>query len=192
MVWWRSAGMAVLAIGIAALCTPVGAEECPPLFSLQDANRFNPPHFDEYQVAVLKLGRPASARIDEDTQAKLYRSVLKEGATKGPNFAGQYTIVGWGCGSSCLQFAIVDARTGEVFFPAGIHNIATAHVQGVDGEEAEYTGLRFRLDSDLLITLGAINEDERREGWSFFKWTGGKLDLIRFIPRPRQECEPHR
>lgn len=192
MVWRRSAGMAALAIGIVALCAPVGAEECSPLFSLQDADRLNPPHFDGHQVAVPKLGRPAAARIDGNKQAKLYRSVLKEGATKGPNFAGHYTIVGWGCGSSCLQFAIVDARTGEVFFPAGIHNIATDHVQAVDGEETEYTGLRFRLDSDLLITLGAINEDERQEGWSFFKWTGGKLDLIRFIPRPGQECELHR
>ncbi len=47
-------------------------------------------------------------------RAEQYRSVLEEGFTVGPNFAGAYTVVTWGCGTLCQQSAIIDARTGEV------------------------------------------------------------------------------
>src|SRR5437763_667802 len=38
------------------------------------------------------------------------------GASKGPNFAGHYTAVTWGWGTECQTLAIVDARTGRVYF----------------------------------------------------------------------------
>jgi len=33
----------------------------------------------------------------------------------GPNFAGQFTLVRWGCGSSCIMYAVVSAKTGRVY-----------------------------------------------------------------------------
>jgi hypothetical protein len=45
----------------------------------------------------------------------MYRTRLRDGAKKGPNFADHFTLVAWGCGSSCQEWAIVDARTGQVF-----------------------------------------------------------------------------
>ena len=35
----------------------------------------------------------------------------------GPNFAGHYYVVQWGCGTGCLRMAVVDAVTGMVFPP---------------------------------------------------------------------------
>jgi hypothetical protein len=45
----------------------------------------------------------------------MYQTRLREGAKKGPNFAGYFTLVSWGCGSSCQEWAVIDARTGRVF-----------------------------------------------------------------------------
>jgi hypothetical protein len=42
--------------------------------------------------------------------------MLREGAKQGPNFAGHYTVVMWGCGSDCMEVAVVDAKTGHVYF----------------------------------------------------------------------------
>src|SRR5438105_1150903 len=34
-------------------------------------------------------------------------------APDGPNFAGHYTVVTWGCGTECQMHAILDGRTGQ-------------------------------------------------------------------------------
>ena len=49
----------------------------------------------------------------------LYRTVIREEAGKGPNFAGHYTVIRIGCGAATVCLAIADARTGKVFFPPG-------------------------------------------------------------------------
>ena len=46
-----------------------------------------------------------------------YRTRLREGAAEGPNFAGRYTVVIWGCGTGCAQMGVVDSKTGRVYFP---------------------------------------------------------------------------
>ena len=54
------------------------------------------------------------ARPRQDTRfARLFRTVLKQGAVKGPNFAGHMTIVEFGCGTSCVYWGLVDAKTGR-------------------------------------------------------------------------------
>jgi hypothetical protein len=66
----------------------------------------------------------------------------------GPNFAGHYFIVTWGCGSPCLMAAIVDAKSGRVlpppFHPAG------AYFQ-VPWAFPEEPPLDYRLGSRLLV-----------------------------------------
>ena len=46
--------------------------------------------------------------------ARRLRTMLRIGAASGPNFAGHYTPVTWGCGVACQEFAIVDAKSGRV------------------------------------------------------------------------------
>lgn len=65
----------------------------------------------------------------------MFRTRLREGAAKGPNFAGHYTLVMWGCGAACQMVAVVDAGDGQVSF-------------------APFTtseGASYRLDSRLFI-----------------------------------------
>jgi hypothetical protein len=74
----------------------------------------------------------------------------RELAAAGPNFAGHYVIVKWGCGSPCLMAAIVDLKTGRVFPPPFHHGPGHSYFQ-VPGAFPAVPTLAYRLDSQLLI-----------------------------------------
>jgi len=154
-----------------------------------DSAPFDPPRFSDYHVAATS-GRPP-APVDErsDPRVRRFRTVLRQGAKHGPNFAGHFTIVGWGCGASCLQFAIVDSTSGRVSFPTGIKNVSTTHVGKDPGEgDVTFNALRFRTDSNLLVVLGAINEDDSSEGIRYYTWNGTTLVPIQTILSRKQQC----
>jgi hypothetical protein len=44
-----------------------------------------------------------------------YRTAIRESLAKGVDFAEQYVVVCWGCGTGCKEFAVVDAKTGTVY-----------------------------------------------------------------------------
>ena len=66
-------------------------------------------------------------------EQRLYRTRIRNGVSigsdvwtgnldnqvgrKGPNFAGHFFVIRWGCGSQCVMMATVDAETGQVFEP---------------------------------------------------------------------------
>src|SRR3954451_8378561 len=71
-----------------------------------------PPSFSQFKVPEYrKKAAPVKILTAEDGQ---FRTRIREGATKGPNFAGHFTVVSWGCGSGCLSFVVVDAASGKV------------------------------------------------------------------------------
>ena len=131
------------------------------------------PRFEDMPVAGKFNGRPAPVKLST-AEARRYRTVIREGAREGPNFAGHYTIVTWGCGSGCVQFAIVDAKTGAVYSPR-FYVAARVHVD----EEAQQPDepLQFRIDSKLLIVSGSPNE--QNEGIYYYSWDGKRLALIK-------------
>jgi hypothetical protein len=73
----------------------------------------------------------------------------KEFAVPGPNFAGHYVIVTWGCGSPCLMAAIVDEKNGRVFPPPFHNGPGDSYFQVPWDFPME--PLVYRLDSRLLI-----------------------------------------
>ena len=118
---------------------------------------------------------PADVRIG---RAHLYRTVIREAAKRGPDFAGRYTIVRIGCGAATLCVAIADARTGKVHFPEKLMNATALLVDTV----TDVGTLNYRRDSRLLIVIGSPNEDPQRAGASYYEWRSGKLHLLRFTP----------
>ena len=69
--------------------------------------------FQEYPITTTFRGPAAPARIDSARYGRMFRTRLREGARRGPNFAGEFTVVTWGCGTSCQFVAVVNARTGR-------------------------------------------------------------------------------
>jgi len=132
--------------------------------------------FQKYPAQVFS-GPVAAAKISSP-RARMYRTVIRKGAKEGPNFAGHYTIVVWGCGLNCRQLAIVDARSGEVFFPS---NLMQVNFLFEDTEEF----LQFRKNSGLLIVVGAMvgTNDDWRTGKYYYHWKNKRLWLVHAIKK---------
>lgn len=125
--------------------------------------------FQNFPVNETFSGKPAAPILRTRNQ-RTFRTVIREAAAKGPNFAGHYTIAQWGCGGGCVSMAVIDAKSGRV--TDGPFKIMT--VQGSsDGREP----LDFRIDSRLLIARGC--PEEKNCASYFYEWTGTRFRLIR-------------
>jgi len=69
-------------------------------------------------------------------EAEGNKNVILESLKQGPDFAGKFAIAKWGCGSSCLMFAVTDVESGLVV---------------AYGPQTEF-GIEYSLDSTLLVT----------------------------------------
>jgi hypothetical protein len=130
------------------------------------------PTFADYPATGTFKGKIARPRI-RSKAARMYRTAITEGAKEGPNFAGHYTIVRWGCGTGCIGFAIVDANTGHVFTPP--FYVAWRHQREESLRDREL--LEYQPDSRLLVITGS--RDDRDQGEYFYVWEKGKLRLVR-------------
>ncbi len=135
-----------------------------------------PPSFADYAVSEKFVGSLAPARI-RGRWAHMFRTRIRLGALEGPNFAGRYRVVTWGCGSDCILFAIVDAKSGRVYAPPSFAGVSRVPSQEEDP-------LQFRSGSRLLIIAGSKVFQEGRRGDGrpakyYYKWDGGRLVLIR-------------
>jgi hypothetical protein len=143
-------------------------------FAARDVtSRAHTPRFEDMPVAEKFNGKPAPVKLST-AEARRYRTVIREGAREGPNFAGHYTIVTWGCGAGCVQFAIVDAKTGAVYSPR-FYVAARVHFDEETQQPDE--PLQFRIGSKLLIVSGSPNE--KNEGIYYYSWDGKRLALIK-------------
>ena len=150
--------------------------------------------FARYAVKPETIAHPAPVALAGNKDARQFRSALREAEKAGPNFAGHYVIAGWGCGTSCLDWGVIDARSGKVTFDAARRTLANLSDDWAANDEAtkayadagadkeSFDLLLFRRDSSLLVMLGAPNEDEARDGATFLRWTGKSFEQVRFIP----------
>lgn len=140
-----------------------------------------PLKFEDFPAPPSSSARLAAPRM-ESPEARRYRTMIREGAANGPNFAGHFAVVAWGCGSSCSERAIVDTRTGRVYFDKRLCDLDTTQANASSDHDDQFPAY-FTLSSRLLVIVGAPNEDESRDGVAFYEWTGSQLKLLRFVPR---------
>lgn len=73
-----------------------------------------------------------------DREFNSFRTRIREGMQKGPNFAGHYSVIQFGCGTGCSGVVVGDNKTGRpARFPRG-------------GESNMYLDLQFQQDSRLM------------------------------------------
>ncbi len=139
------------------------------------SQREDPPRFEDYPVMEDFKGPPAAPVILMPEERK-FQTKIREGVTKGygvegpdgkerpgPNFAGHYYLVTWGCGSPCLMAAIVDGRTGRVHPPPFHHGPGNSFFQ-VSWAFPSMPPMDYRLNSRLLIANICETTTEDRSG----------------------------
>lgn len=152
---------------------PEAGMNCPASFErlLSDSE------FRKYSVAVDGAKSDFAAPETGAGKAHTYRTIIAEAAKKGPNFAGHYTIVPIGCGAATVCVAIVNQNSGKVLFPADLKNIESLLV---DTGSDNISSLNFRVNSNLLITVGTPNGDLSQAGISYFLMDDNRLKKIGF------------
>lgn len=140
------------------------------------------PSFSNYQV---KVARTASKQPNLAThkKARIFRTNLRNAAKEGINFAGHYGLTTWGCGTSCIEAAIIDMRTGKVFFPDVLQGIGAGFCELPDDAET----LVYTPNSRLIILSGfkggAQNQSNRKCGIYYLEWTGANFRQIKYVPK---------
>ncbi len=123
-------------------------------------------------VTALGRARPAQPDLASATYGPMYRTKLRDGAVAGPNFAGGYTVVLWGCGTGCQILSVVDPRTGRL---SG-QTLLTAN------------GVQYRRDSRLLYVDPPTPEQPDNCAScgtpAFYEWRDGRFIPVGSGPHP--------
>jgi hypothetical protein len=139
----------------------------------------SPPQFEDYPAGVYK-GERVAPRVGIG-EARTFRTMLRQGAKDGINFAGHYTVVFWGCGAGCLIVGIIDVKTGTVYFPKELNGF------GVWYWDKNMEALQFKPRSRLIIMSGYPATEMDRTvpacGLYYYEWTGQALKVIQRLSR---------
>jgi len=133
------------------------------------------PQFEQYPATSVYTGKPAQIILVTEAE-RTFRTRLRNAAKQSANFAGEYVLTTWGCGTSCITGAVVSLKTGVVTFLPG--TICCWYGKG--------ERLHFRLNSRLLVTAGVMNE-ESEHGVHFYEFTGDEFKHLKTVPVKRVE-----
>jgi hypothetical protein len=164
----------------------------PPAWTQRD--NASAPRFEDYPVTEIFTGTPA-VPILSTPETKRYRTRIRNGVSTGsdvwigssksprkaagPNFAGNYFVIRWGCGSQCVMMATVDAKTGAVYEPP-LSRKGSLYVPLDNLSDME---VDLRPNSSLLILRNACGDFETRDscGTYYFNWKNNRFALVKFI-----------
>ncbi|HEV7701410.1 MAG TPA: hypothetical protein VGO43_14360 [Pyrinomonadaceae bacterium] len=159
-----------------------------------------PPTFAAYQARVEKI-RNINVDLKSHKNARMFRTNLRNAAKDGVNFAGHYILTGWGCGTNCTEWAIIDGRNGRVFFPREFEGAGQGFCElpdngmpkdsPADDDSHPYGPLYFKPDSRLVVLAGLLggdlNDSRSKCGDYYFGWTGSNLRRVKFIAGKRTD-----
>jgi hypothetical protein len=153
------------------------------------------PRFEDFPVTEVFKGIPAAPHL-VTPEENLYRTRIREGVSKGwgvyrdgkeqsapgPNFAGHYIAVEWGCGTGCLMMVFVHAETGSIYYPPiSLGNVGTEKI-GLPFFGLRSADFEFRLNSRLMTISACPDETNRRNAPCFtyyFLWDDNRWNLLR-------------
>jgi hypothetical protein len=135
--------------------------------------------FADYPAHPVAPKRPYEAVISkyDVIEKKKFAQVVREVVSEGPDFAGRYALVTWGCGTWCWNVVIADVVAGRVYDAPFAAAIGFAEV--TPGEL-----IQRRADSSLLVVSGCLEMRNGQQlkagpcGTFHFNWSANHLRLI--------------
>lgn len=147
-------------------------------FPLADAQV---PQFKNYPAGTIYAGKNAPVKIVTKDD-RMFRTRLRELGKEKVNFAGHYILGAIGCGTECLTFVVIDAKTGKVsHLPFTV--CCWFDSESPDPVEDLY---QFKINSKLIVFHGLLNENEKRSGTYFYEFQNGKFTEIKYIPAKKK------
>ena len=87
------------------------------------AQHKSPPRFQDFPVAERFNGKSARVNLRSHPHARMFRTMLRDTAKLGANFAGHYAVNYWGCGTECIRIGVVDLKTGRAYVSPFFANV---------------------------------------------------------------------
>ncbi|HEX8735472.1 MAG TPA: hypothetical protein VF721_09130 [Pyrinomonadaceae bacterium] len=144
------------------------------------------PTFKQYSAKVEKI-RNVNVNLRSHKRANMFRTNLRNAAKEGVNFAGHFILTTWGCGTNCSQSAIIDARSGRVFFPDELEGAGFGFCE----LPADVEPLVYKPESRLLVLNGFkggdLDKENGRCGIYYLEWTGAAFKQVRFVQKKRTD-----
>ncbi len=141
------------------------------------------PAFSEYRRVEHSELRLEAIDFDSHPDARNFRTRLEENLGDYANFAGQFILTMWGCGTMCQQIALIEVETGRVFMPE---------------EFVSSFGVCFKESSSLLI-LNPVDKafiddmDGELPAWfnvHYYHWNGRAAEHLLDSRQPVvEDCE---
>lgn len=143
-----------------------------PLICKKGGRSAGEPDFGDHRVEV-STAAPKPIRFEGNRDARMFRTRLREAWRGGVNFAGHFIYASWGCGTGCVQGAIIDTKTGIVYFPEELQGMGF----GFSDEPIPDEPIRFRKDSKLFILHGrTADAGENAPNVNYLVWQGTKFE----------------
>lgn len=138
------------------------------------ASKDRAPRFSDYPETKLsrELVKPPLVPEDWDEELKL-RLLDSVGSSSRANFAGRYFVAVWGCGTACVNGAIIEPRTGKM------HSLPS--VSGWKNVHRNFKGISFRHNSRLIILSGDRDDKEGDMGEHFYVFENGEVKFLKTI-----------
>jgi hypothetical protein len=161
------------------------------ILSLAEPDSSGSPHFEDYGVSEVFEGTPVAPVLATPEQRR-YRTRIRDGVLKdtgfagtwrhsikspGPNFAGHYFIMEWGCGSQCVMMAIADAKTGTIYGPP----LSEKGSLWVPLDNLSEMEIEFRRDTSLMVLRNACRNFRKECGIYYFNWKDNRFTLLKFV-----------
>ncbi len=128
------------------------------------------PEFADYPATEVTSERVKSIDFSSHPEAKTYKTHLGEAEGKSANFAGHYVVVSWGCGVSCQTVALVEVKSGKVFFAPFSTGLgsefraeSTLFIDSPPRAIREYYGGSLETKNRLFYSYYYVWEEERKE-----------------------------
>ena len=191
MIYPTDSGVRVLCLAWLFLCLVA------PAWTQSHSNAL--PRFEDYKVSEIFTGAAAVPKLVTPLEQG-YADQIKDGVErgygvfrdrkeqKGPNFAGHLIVIEWGCGAPCIRMAIVDARTGEVYYPPIAFNGVGARsfdlpLLTVGESVPRNPEVQFRLDSSLMIIKATPKDSGHHAPHTYyFLWRKNRWTLLQKAP----------
>jgi len=125
-----------------------------------------------------RLHRPPAPPRVSNPRARRYRTVLREAAKEGPNFNGHYRVVSWGCGTNCIEWAVIDLASGDVWMAPD--PLASCWFPDSASDAKVPDWFAFRISSSLLIQHECRSPSNRQtfDTTNYFAWKHGHPELL--------------
>ena len=133
-----------------------------------------PPKLADYPAKTIFKGKAAEPVLSTP-KARMFRTELRRQAAAGPNFAGQFTLALWACGTGCNTIAVIETRSGTVYGP----DVQFEAIFDRSAQPTCYISSRGELGSELFFAQGRIGD---KVGRHYFHWKEGKFRLVHFEP----------